>query len=154
MPRLEIAPSFLFCRSSEAEKHTVEKECSRLNQQNVRVVNALPQFTPVPRFPRSHSAGMRSPGSNQPSHLWNVPRGCVFLALHLCAHLWTSALFGFTHFPPPPPSPGGPPIHYPPALILFAGPVGGSGPAAGSARANADVREASVGQVKLGDMRT
>lgn len=82
---------------------------------------------------------MRSPGSNNPFHLWNVPRGCVFLAFQVCAHLCTSALFGFTRFPPPPPSPGRPPIHYPPALILLAGPVGGPEPAARSALAVADV---------------
>lgn len=154
MSRLKIAPSFFVLSPVRGgETYSRKEKCSRLYQQNVCVVNVLPLFTPVPGFPSSHCAGMRSPGSNKPSHLWNVPRGCAFLAFHVCAHLRTSALFAFTRFPPPPPSPGRPPIHYPPALILLAGRVGGPDPAARSALAVADVCKASVCEVKLGDMR-
>lgn len=94
---------------------------------------------------------MRSPGSNKPSHLWNAG---VFswrsTSARICAHLHFLLLLVS---PPPPPSPGRPPIHYPPALILLAGRVGGPEPAARSALAVADACEASVCEVKLGDMR-
>lgn len=143
MSRLKIAPSF-FVLSPVRGGETY----SRIR---------MPSFVSTERVCGKRSstvhAGMHSPGSNKPSHLWNVPRGCVFLAFHVCAHLCTSALFAFTRFPPPPPSPGRPPIHYPPALILLAGRVGGPEPAARSALAVADVCKASVCEVKLGDMR-
>lgn len=123
---------------------------SFVSTERVCVVNVLPQFTPVPGFPSSHSAGMRSPGSNKPSHLWNVPRGCAFLAFHICAHLHFSLLLVSRHLRPPP---GVHPFIIHQHSSFWQGGWEGRSTAARSALAVADVCEASVCEVKPGAVR-